>query len=70
MKAGKISPKVVIGLGRLPELNFIEVDSGIRIGPLTSMSQIAHHPKFSGRLSILREAALAVGDGRVEILPR
>ena len=36
MKAGKISPKVVIGLGRLPELNFIAVDPGIHIdiGPI------------------------------------
>jgi aerobic carbon-monoxide dehydrogenase medium subunit len=68
MKAGKISPKVVIGLGRLPEMNFIEVDAGIRIGPSTSMSQIANHPKFSGRLSILREAALAVGDGQIRNL--
>jgi aerobic carbon-monoxide dehydrogenase medium subunit len=65
MKAGKTSPKVVIGLGRLGELNFIEVDPAIRIGPLTSMSQIVHHPHFSGRLSILREAALAVGDGQI-----
>ncbi len=68
MKTGKIFPRVVIGLRRLPELNFIEVDSGIRIGPLTSMNEIARHPKFSGRLSILREAALAVGDGQIRNL--
>ena len=53
MKQGKTIPEAVISLRRLQELNFIEVDSVIRIGPLTTMSQIANHPEFGGRLSIL-----------------
>jgi carbon-monoxide dehydrogenase medium subunit len=65
MKQGKTNPEAVISLNRLQELNFIKVDSGIRIGPLTTMGQIASHPGFSGRMSILREAALAVADVQI-----
>jgi len=65
MKQGKISPEAVISLARLPELNFIEVDSEIRIGPMTPLSVIATHPLFSGRLALLREAALAIGDVQI-----
>ena len=65
MKEGKLCPRVVINLSRLQELNFIEVHSAIRIGPLTPLSRIAGHPGFSGRLSILREAALAIGDVQI-----
>ena len=65
MKQGKISPEAVVSLNRIPELNFIELGSEIRIGPLASLSRIAAHPSFSGRLAILREAALAVGDVQI-----
>ena len=65
MKEGKLCPRAVINLRRLQELNFIEVHSAIRIGPLTPLSRIAGHPGFSGRLSILREAALAIGDVQI-----
>ena len=65
MKQGGTRPEAVISLARLRELNFIEVDSGIRIGPLTPLSLIAGHPSFSHRLALLREAALAVGDVQI-----
>ncbi len=65
MKQKKLSPEALISLIRIHELNFIEIDSEIRIGPLTPLSRIASHPFFSGRLALLREAALAVGDGQV-----
>ncbi|MFH1756706.1 MAG: FAD binding domain-containing protein, partial [Pseudomonadota bacterium] len=41
MKQKKVTPEVVISLGRLQELNFIKVDSEIRMGPLTPLSRIA-----------------------------
>lgn len=47
MKQKKVTPEVVISLGRLQELNFIKVDSEIRMGPLTPLSRIATHPAFS-----------------------
>jgi carbon-monoxide dehydrogenase medium subunit len=65
MKQKKVTPEVVISLGRLQELNFIKVDSEIRMGPLTPLSRIATHPAFSGRLALLREAALAVADVQI-----
>ena len=68
MKQGKISPEAVISLTRLQELNFIEIDSGIRIGSLTPLSRVANHTSFAGRLALLREAALAVGDVQIRNL--
>lgn len=68
MKQAKIRPEAIISLRQLQELNFIEVGSGIRIGPLVTMSQIANHPKFDGRFSILKEAALAVADVQIRNL--
>ncbi len=65
MKQKKVSPQVIISLFRIQELNFIKIDQEIRIGPLTPLSRIAGHPGFSGRLSILREAALAIGDVQI-----
>src|SRR4030042_107435 len=65
MKQGKIRPEVVISLSRIPGLDIIRSDSEIRIGPLASLSRIAAHPSFSGRLAILRDAALAGGDGQI-----
>ncbi len=63
MKQGKIQPEAVVSLSRIGELNFIEAASAIRIGALTSMNRIA--ASFTGRLEILREAALAVGDVQI-----
>jgi len=65
MKQGKARPEAVIGLARIRKLNFIEVDSEIRIGPMTPISVIAANPLFSGRLALLREAALAIGDVQI-----
>ncbi len=65
MKERKLCPRTVINLSRLQELNFMEVHSAIRIGPLVPLSRIAGYPEFSGRLSLLREAALAIGDVQI-----
>ncbi len=65
MKEGKLCPRTVINISRLKKLNFIDVNSAIRIGPLASLTRVASYPGFSGRLSILREAALAIGDVQI-----
>jgi carbon-monoxide dehydrogenase medium subunit len=67
MKERKLSPQVVVSLRRLKELDFIEMTPGwtppvLRLGPTTLLSTLAAHPLFDGRLEMLREAALAVGD--------
>ena len=68
MKQGKVQPQIVISLRRIQDLNFIDINTGIRMGPLTSLRQIAAHPRFTGRLELLREAALAVGDKQIRNL--
>jgi carbon-monoxide dehydrogenase medium subunit len=68
MKQAKTIPEAVVSLRRLQELDFIEVDSGIRMGPRVTMTQIANHPAFAGRFSILKEAALAVADLQIRNL--
>ncbi len=65
MKQGRINPEAVVSLARIPGLNFIDIDSEIRIGPLAPLSRIASHRSFTGRLALLREAALAVGDEQI-----
>ncbi|MDI6755428.1 MAG: FAD binding domain-containing protein [Thermodesulfobacteriota bacterium] len=65
MKQGKIRPEAIINLNKLQELNFMAIDSAIRIGSLTPLSRIAANPFFTGRLALLREAALAVGDAQI-----
>ena len=62
MKQKKTVPEAVISLKRIPGLDGIEAGAAIRIGPLVSMTQVAAHPAFAGRLSLLRESALAVAD--------
>ncbi|MBM4331568.1 MAG: xanthine dehydrogenase family protein subunit M [Deltaproteobacteria bacterium] len=65
MKQGKIKPEAIINLTKLQELNFMAIDSAVRIGPLTPLSRIAANPFFSGRLALISEAALAVGDVQI-----
>lgn len=65
MKQGKIRPEAIINLTKLQELNFMAIDSAIRVGPLTPLSRIAANPFFSGRLALLSEAALAIGDVQI-----
>ncbi len=70
MKQKKARPKIVIGLRRLRELNFIELTSSnahstLRLGPMTPLSALASHPILSGNLVMLREASLAVGDVQI-----
>jgi carbon-monoxide dehydrogenase medium subunit len=65
MKQRKVCPRAVISLGRIQEINFVKVDFGLRLGPMTPLSIIASHPFFPGRLALLSEAARAVGDRQI-----
>ncbi len=70
MKEKKACPQFVISLRRLKELDFVEMISGdshsiLRLGPMTLLSRIASHPLLAGRLEMLREASLAVGDAQI-----
>jgi carbon-monoxide dehydrogenase medium subunit len=69
MKQGKVHPQAMISLRNLSELNFVEVtsgkSSGLRLGPMTPLSMIATTPLLPEHLTILREAALAIGDVQI-----
>jgi CO/xanthine dehydrogenase FAD-binding subunit len=70
MKQKMYYPEIVIGLRRLKELDFVQVDTGdsrsiLRLGPLTLLKTLASHPMHAGPLEMLREASLAVGDVQI-----
>ena len=70
MKQKMSYPEIVIGLRRLKELDFVQVETGssrsiLRLGPLTLLKTIASHPMLAGPLEMLREASLAVGDVQI-----
>lgn len=57
----KESPEVVVDLKTIPGLNYISEDkSGLRIGALTPLGEIAAHAAVRGRYKVLAEAARSV----------
>jgi carbon-monoxide dehydrogenase medium subunit len=70
MKQKMSPPQIVIGLRRLKELDFVQIDTGdsrsiLRLGPMTLLRTIASHSMLAGPLEMLREASLAVGDVQI-----
>jgi aerobic carbon-monoxide dehydrogenase medium subunit len=66
IKSRVISPKGLIDLQRVAELNGIEYDRGaIRIGSMTRYRDIATDERLDGAYQALRDAASHVGDRQV-----
>ena len=66
IKSRVISPKRLIDLQRLAELNGIEYDRGaVRIGSMTRYRDIATDERLDGAYQALRDAACHVGDRQV-----
>jgi carbon-monoxide dehydrogenase medium subunit len=66
MKEGEISPKSLINLKRIPNLNKIEWDGeSIRIGALTTIHQIESSPIVQEKLELLSEAASVLGSFQI-----
>ncbi len=60
-KIHKESPDLVVDLKTIPGLSYISEDSrGLRIGALTTLSEIAAHKTVSGKYRLLAEAARSV----------
>jgi xanthine dehydrogenase YagS FAD-binding subunit len=61
MKGGIVSPKRLIDVGRLPDLDRIEplADGGVRIGALVRNAELAHDPTISRRFPAVAEALLS-----------
>ncbi|MCB0832917.1 MAG: FAD binding domain-containing protein [Bacteroidetes bacterium] len=58
MKNRLFEPDVLISLGKIPDLNRIkEDDSGITLGAMVPISEVAHHPIVVGQVAVLAEAA-------------
>ena len=59
-------PKVVVDLGAIEELRGIrEVDGGLEIGALTSLTEVASSPLVKERYGLLAEAALLVATPQI-----
>lgn len=66
MKEGEISPKFLIDLKRIPNLNKIEYDGKlIKIGALTTIHQIESSPIVQEKLGILSEASSVLGSFQI-----
>src|SRR6266545_5499112 len=57
---------VVIDLSQLNELRGIkEVDGGLEIGALTTLTEVAHHPVVKAKFGILSQAAELVASPQI-----
>ena len=55
-------PKVVVDLSQVTELRGIrEVDGGLEIGAMTTLTEVVHHPVVREKFGLLMEAAELVG---------
>src|SRR5687767_10485315 len=60
------TPEVVVNLKSAPGLNKIIADkSGLRIGALVTLSEIADHPVIKQKYTALAESALSVGSPQI-----
>jgi CO/xanthine dehydrogenase FAD-binding subunit len=61
-RAGKVDAPVFIGLERIAELKGIREDAGnIRIGAVTTHSNLLSHPAVAHHLPVLKQALLTLG---------
>src|SRR5258708_28971162 len=59
-------PKVVVDLGQIKELKGVrEVNGGLEIGAMTTITEIVHHPVVKEKFSILMEAAELVASPQI-----
>ncbi len=62
---GKIAPAHVVSLGRIPDLDRIAVNGGIRIGPMVTHRHLERAELFQGAMIALAEAARVVGGRQI-----
>lgn len=61
LKDGIIEPEIVVDLNTISGLSYIKKDrSGVRIGALTSLAELAENPQIQNEYPALHEAALSV----------
>src|SRR6201990_2214584 len=58
MKEGIVSPPKLVSIGNVQSLHSIKAsDSGLELGPLSTLSEIAAHPEIQQRYAALSDAA-------------
>jgi carbon-monoxide dehydrogenase medium subunit len=65
MRRGKVSPRHVVSLHRVPGLDAIKMNGGVRLGALVTHRAIERCAAFQGRLRALVEGAEVVGGHQV-----
>ena len=65
MRRGKVAPRHVLSLHRVPGLDAIEVNGGVRLGALVTHRTIERCASFQGRLRGLVEGAEVVGGHQI-----
>ena len=58
---GEITPRVLVHIGRIPELSGITAEGGLRIGPLTTHLALARDARVRAVAPCLAEASATVG---------
>lgn len=68
IRVGRRTPKLVIDLKRVPELNVLEYNasSGLRVGTATSLSRIHHDPDVAAHYPGIATAAGLVGSVQIQ----
>jgi carbon-monoxide dehydrogenase medium subunit len=66
LRQGLIAPKILVDLGRLPDLNHIHLETdGLHLGPLVRLREVERSPEVIRRYPALAQACGAVGNVRV-----
>src|SRR5205814_5381166 len=65
MRRGKVAPRHVLSLHRVPGLDAIEVNGSVRLGALVTHRAIERCASFQGRLRALVEGAEVVGGHQI-----
>ncbi|MCI0548372.1 MAG: xanthine dehydrogenase family protein subunit M [Candidatus Rokubacteria bacterium] len=65
MRRGRVAPRHVVDLGRVPGLDAIDANGDVRLGARVTHRAIERHPAFQGRLRGLVEGAEVVGGHQI-----
>ena len=65
IRNGEISPPALISLRSLPGLDNVEVDETTRIGALTTIRDLIHHPSLVDKFPILVQAVKELGSPQI-----
>ena len=65
IKNGELSPSALISLRSIPALDSIEINGGIRIGALTTISDLIRHSALRDNYPVVVEAAKRLGSVQI-----